>query len=402
MIRAKWSGGGFLAGAVLASVAVVAACSSDPVVVTPTDAGPNCGDGSQLCGTSCTAVARDPENCGSCGKKCGAGEVCSQGACALSCGGGTTKCGSACVDTKSDGANCGACGTKCNGGEVCNAGKCATSCGAGATQCGSSCVNTQTDQVNCGACGTLCGAGEQCVAGKCSLSCQVGLTLCKAPQVDGGVSDASADVAVSDASGDAMSDASISDASSDASVIDAGPVLGATYCANLKSDDANCGGCGIQCGNGQQCVNGSCSATCGPPNTLCQTDGGPPVCANLQVDNNNCGGCGIKCLGTLPVCSAGACGKAALHDDGFGHSWNDANPVGTYTLQTATSACQAYIAANPADTCNTTGCSCASNDLCTFNTGGNGKTRRTWFYGGGAHNGFVTDNSCSAGSLTWR
>jgi hypothetical protein len=300
---------------VLGAVAVVAACSSGETTVVVVDGGTSCGDGSQLCGSTCTVVARDAENCGACGKKCAAGEVCSQGACALSCNGGTTKCGTACADTKSDGANCGACGTKCASGEVCSAGKCATTCGAGTTQCGQSCVNTQTDQVNCGACGTLCGAGEQCVGGKCTLSCQTGLTLCSAPQVDGGVSDAAsdavADVVVSDAANDGASSDASSDAASDASS-DAGPVLGVPYCANLKSDDANCGGCGVKCGPSQQCVNGACATTCAAPNTLCPTDGGAPVCANLKSDVNNCGTCGKVCSGSTNVCVNGICSSTTL------------------------------------------------------------------------------------------
>ena len=305
MNRRKWRGTGIAMSTVLAgAIAVVAACSGESTTVV-VDGGTNCGDGSQLCGSTCTVVARDAENCGACGKKCAAGEVCSQGTCALSCNGGTTKCGTACVDTKSDGANCGGCGTKCATGEVCNAGKCATTCSNGATQCGQSCVNTQTDQVNCGGCGTLCAAGEQCVGGKCSLSCQSGLTLCSAPVVDGGVSDAASDAVADVSVADAASDGASSDASSGDASSDAGPVLGVPYCANLKSDDANCGGCGVKCGANQQCVNGSCTTTCAAPNTLCTPDGGAPTCTNLKNDPNNCGSCGKSC-GTN-VCSNGQC-----------------------------------------------------------------------------------------------
>lgn len=235
-------------------------------------------------------MARDPENCGACGKKCAAGEVCSQGTCALSCGGGTTKCGTTCVDTKADPSNCGACGTKCGTNEVCNAGKCASSCSGGTVTCGSACVNTQTDPTNCGGCGTLCKAGEQCTAGSCKVSCQAGLTLCSAPVSDAGVSDAASDGA-SDAALDGAADAS---------------TLGANFCANLQTDNQNCGACGTACGTGTTCVNGACAASCGNGSTLCTPDGGVPYCAVLQSDNKNCGTCGNACTSGT-ACVAGQC-----------------------------------------------------------------------------------------------
>lgn len=184
----------------------------------------NCGDGSQLCGSECTVIARDPSNCGACGKTCATGEVCSQGSCAASCGGGTMACGGTCSDVKSDAQNCGACGKKCAMGEVCMAGACASACGGGTMTCGSSCVNAQSDPANCGACGKLCQAGEVCNAGKCALSCQQGLTMCNNP-MDGGVPEGG---------------------------------LGNPYCANLQSDNLNCGMCGKVCTVGA-CVNGSCA-----------------------------------------------------------------------------------------------------------------------------------------------
>lgn len=234
---------GWMCFGLVGVVAIVGACSSDEV---------NCGAGAQVCGSSCTVLARDVENCGACGTKCGAGELCSQGVCAVSCGGGTTKCGAVCADTKSDAANCGGCGTKCAAGEVCSAGKCATTCGAGTTQCGSACVNAKTDLVNCGACGVLCKGGEQCIAGQCQLSCQVGLTLCKVVVPDGGVGDASSDALISDGA----TDGAITDAASDAA-----PPLGNPYCANLQTDNDNCGACGVTCAPAKKCVAGTCMAS---------------------------------------------------------------------------------------------------------------------------------------------
>jgi Stigma-specific protein, Stig1 len=59
-------------------------------------------------------------------------------------------------------------------------------------------------------------------------------------------------------------------------------------CANIATDNNNCGGCGIVCGAGLNC----CSGTCTDP----------------QIDSNNCGGCNNACGGNQ-VCSAGVCLK---------------------------------------------------------------------------------------------
>src|SRR4051812_4282358 len=81
----------FLNGtAALLALAVVASCSPSTNKVT-------CPDTQQLCGSVCSDLNKDPENCGGCGNACAAGQVCASGSCALACNGGSTQCGSACV-----------------------------------------------------------------------------------------------------------------------------------------------------------------------------------------------------------------------------------------------------------------------------------------------------------------
>jgi hypothetical protein len=141
--------------------------------------GNGCGPGTTLCGNTCTVLSFDPNNCGSCGNACAAGEVCSMGKCALQCLGGTTQCGNSCVQTSVDPANCGSCGNACGAGQVCSAGMCVASgsCLAPLTQCGGSCVDTKTDEANCGGCGKACGAGVSCINGACQM-CDSATTDC--------------------------------------------------------------------------------------------------------------------------------------------------------------------------------------------------------------------------------
>ncbi len=136
-----------------------------------------------------------------------------------------------CASTQTDNANCGSCSNVCGQGKVCSSGQCGTTCqpdeilcDADAADAGTPyCANTQMDISNCGACGTRCGQGTLCTGGQCINPCQSNETLCGAT-----------------------------------SNTDAG---GASQCANLQADDANCGCCGNTCSPGQGCRNGRCDNT---------------------------------------------------------------------------------------------------------------------------------------------
>ncbi|MBI4704955.1 MAG: hypothetical protein HY744_27940, partial [Deltaproteobacteria bacterium] len=126
-----------------------------------------CVGGTTKCANVCVDTKCDPANCGGCGKACGQGEVCSNGACGLVCGGGATKCGNVCVDTKTDPANCGSCGKACAKDEVCVNSACGLVCVGGTTKCGSACVNTNYDPAHCGGCNKPCGNNQACLGGQC-------------------------------------------------------------------------------------------------------------------------------------------------------------------------------------------------------------------------------------------
>ena len=233
---------------------VFAGCGSDTTTVSPgTDAG-LCGPGTTQCGAGCTVTDFDPNNCGTCGTKCAAGQVCSGGKCTTNdCNGGATKCGDKCIDNQNDPANCGACGNACPIGQVCSGGKCDLNCNGGTTRCNNVCVDSASDPANCGQCGNKCLTGFVCNAGNCDTKCGAGLTQC------------------------------------------------GQACIDPNVDPKNCGTCGNACTGGQVCSGGKCDANCGAGLTKCGL-----ICVDNQTDPKNCGQCGFVCSGT-DKCTTGKC-----------------------------------------------------------------------------------------------
>ena len=64
----------------------------------------------------------------------------------------------------------------------------------------------------------------------------------------------------------------------------------ANSCADLTSDPENCGDCGVECGPDSICVNASCELDCEPGLTECDDS-----CVDLTSDPENCGDCGVEC-----------------------------------------------------------------------------------------------------------
>ena len=126
------------------------------------------------CGSDCTYLDVDPNNCGQCGtavdpsgqtSSCKGGKaVCadpSLTACSMASGEPVS-----CTNVNVDSGNCGQCGTRVVDGAVCENGSpvCTT---VGQTPCAKGCANLQSDETSCGACGAPCGAQEFCDRSAC-------------------------------------------------------------------------------------------------------------------------------------------------------------------------------------------------------------------------------------------
>ena len=72
-------------------------------------------------------------------------------------------------------------------------------------------------------------------------------------------------------------------------------------CADLLTDNGNCGYCGTVCPTGKFCLNGNCMKSCTPGQTSC-----PDGCFDLQSDAKHCGTCLNACPRGL-VCYYGQC-----------------------------------------------------------------------------------------------
>ncbi len=134
-----------------------------------------CPDGSTLCSGLCVDTLTDRNNCGSCGHRCQAEQICSSGRCMLQCPPFETDCGSDCYDLRSDHENCGACGHACEPNQVCSGGICTSNCDPGLTNCDGSCVDLSTNTNHCGICGRACNDDEVCLSGNCTGGCGNGL-----------------------------------------------------------------------------------------------------------------------------------------------------------------------------------------------------------------------------------
>ena len=128
-----------------------------------------CNSPSIVCGTTCTDITSDSNNCGGCGIKCGQQQKCSSEHCinTNTCNSPLTKCGTDCTLLSQDPFNCGKCNNPCGEyGEGCQNSQCV--CVPWAISCSGKCVDPSTDSNNCNGCGKMCPLGQLCFNGVCT------------------------------------------------------------------------------------------------------------------------------------------------------------------------------------------------------------------------------------------
>ncbi len=267
---------------------------------------PDCGEGEAFCDGSCVDITTSTEHCQECFNACdediaGASAVCEESSgCAYVCDDETqTLCEDAglCTDTDEDDEHCGTCGNACGADETCVDGQC--ECAEGLVDCGGDCVDTDEDPQHCGGCGEACDSVEVCVAGSCTDDCPDGLSACSGTCVDLDTSvehcqtcgnQCDADIAGASPLCTAQGCDYQCDDGSETLCEDEG------VCANLATDDENCGTCGESCetnidGAVAQCVSSTCELYCADSDeVLCDDE----VCTDLESDDH-CGECGNSC-----------------------------------------------------------------------------------------------------------
>jgi hypothetical protein len=90
---------------------------------TPTKA-VSCPSDRRACGTNCTDLMTDRDNCGDCDVSCFPGQICQTGRCLGECSFGESSCFDGCYNLSYDAQNCGTCGNTCPFGLVCNRSVC--------------------------------------------------------------------------------------------------------------------------------------------------------------------------------------------------------------------------------------------------------------------------------------
>ena len=368
-----------------------------------------------------TATATDRSNCGACGTRCPAGQVCAGGSCATTCGAPFSTCmstgGSFCANTANDPANCGSCGTRCDldhtASAACMGGACApATCDAGFGNCdmmaANGCeTNLLTTAAHCGGCGRLCSlanATTSCTAGACAVtSCTTGFGNCNGLAADGCETNTQNDPDHCGACGNACLAGQVCTAGRCASVCPAGQTDCAGACSNTAFDPDHCGTCATMCpsrpNTTRWCTAGTCGTACVVGRGDCDGMAANGCERDVSGDVMNCGACNNACparANATPTCAMGACSFAC--NAGFADC--DMNPVNGCEVDTRSTnahcgACGSACVAGR--TCQAGSCRLACATGLTECGGACVDTRTSLFHCGTCGNGCAAGQTCVAG-----
>ena len=279
-------------------------------------------------------LSSDPENCGSCGTRCGSAHAtaqCVASECRLTCDASFLDCNGdnadGCETDISRAETCGACDGPCDGATpLCELGAggayaCASACPAATEDCGGACIDTQTSPQHCGDCATSCpdppGSTPSCVAGTCGFTCDSGWANCNAVATDGCEARLDSDPnncgmcarRCSLANATASCVASMCSISSCSAGWDDCDAADGNGCEQALSTLSHCGSCGAVCSRANAtatCATRSCRvASCNSGWDNC--DGSDANGCEQQLNTpSHCGGCGIAC-GVDEDCMGASC-----------------------------------------------------------------------------------------------
>lgn len=390
-------------------------CHVTTTTATPPVTTKTCKPSIKACSGRTVDIRNDVSNCGDCNVKCGDNQVCTDGVCVavtptnqdveVYCGGILTKLGddmncSKCGDTcssiqnctdmvcvddpdyklcgnqktyiKEDPANCGDCGVKCNEStQSCEDKKCTdipgiVLCNEGTTETPKDVYrNTNIDSLNCGGCGKKCGIeAPVCVKGKCMpVPTPEGRLICRHPddkQVDiYWWTDGDCHYVPNPESGE------------DEWICNSVTV-------KWDSNRENCGACGNNCGEDNECNEGVCKQTC------TRTEGDKTITTHnvdIMNDSMHCGACNSTCpKGSTckqGVCKAGSSNRLTCDTKDIHRADRDISHCGSCNNKCAAdttcdqgicgTTCGDYTnihLSNDSANCNTCGSKCPANQVC--------------------------------------
>lgn len=281
-----------------------------------------------------TCVQNDNGNCGTKGNRCDGAYICRSGECSDNCGTQKLCPGTPdyCADISISNSDCGACGKKCEPSDyshyaTCESDVCKDTACKNNAHFNPSTHRCELDSpADCGTHGTSCykdNAHYSCNNGQCSFYCKDGYYKAEADGTETcrPIPKEPNDCGVSHKN-------CLSDSCVDSAICNDAYACVPTKCkANCRKTASNtcepnsndcCGDSCIPCEGVLYCNEGTCTDSCGDK-ALCTPNDKKPYCADLNTDNSDCGACGHVCgndvaYSAKEICESEKCIATACKD----------------------------------------------------------------------------------------